>query len=99
MSFDRDNFLRVKVSAKFMKVKFPCFPSYIESTCRGACCKVGTSVTISLLLEEVPLHESKSFYKDSSLQPNSKGMCHHHMSNGLWDFGEAVLLYHSSFSF
>ena len=78
--------VEVKISSKWMRHLFPCFPEYITKKCNGRCCEGSNGKTMISLLPHEQLSHEENGYKvvDGLLQADeTTGKCPHKKENGL----------------
>ena len=76
---------RIKISSAWMQHRFTCNPEYIQSHCKGRCCRGTDKIMVSLLPEEEKLQRDNGYdVRNGFLQADPKTkMCPHQASNGL----------------
>lgn len=76
----------IKISSKWARKKFPCYPEYIINNCRGRCCEGTGKILVSLLPGEEKYHRDflGCKVKEGKLLAHSDSKkCVHKNSNSL----------------
>jgi hypothetical protein len=70
--------MKIKISIKWMQIKFECTPEFIKNICKGRCCEGSKNLLISLLPnEEEKINELniKCYIKNGHLLPKNGTKC------------------------